>query len=79
MDYIDTWAQLIAPVTADRVGTPTIKPLVRRYVTDFLSRELNLTRQNGAASHPPGKHDTPSDRMVFRDFELGTIELIGSP
>ena len=42
MDYVDAWAQLVASVTADGVGTSTVKPLIRRYVTDVLSRELNF-------------------------------------
>ncbi|SRR5713226_7141204 len=77
MNDVDAWSQLIASVTADGVGTATVKPLIGRYVTHLLSRELNVAGQNRATTDAPGKHGAASDRIVFRDLEFTAIELVG--
>src|SRR5207237_10684165 len=79
MNHVDARTQLVATITAHRVWTATVEPLIRRHVTDVLSLKLDFAGQNRAASHAPRKHGPASDRMVFCDFELAAVELIGSP
>src|SRR5207237_4935330 len=63
MNHVDARTQLVATITAHRVWTATVEPLIRRHVTDVLSLKLDFAGQNRAASHAPRKHGPASDRM----------------